>query len=798
MSNNYQQQQQTRAQDEGSRSRSSSAASQQQQQQHSQLQPPPQAIPSSSSALSVATTAAESTYSSSSSAATTTASSTASSPAPPQQPTQLPPLPPLSQPNITPALLGAYHPDYMQLHMTATPYNIIPINPITNGSSANNSTAINQNINNSNHTSNNNSTNNQNNAYPLPTHPPPANFDLGNRPPPQRAASSLGRYTQPQPPLHRRPNSIDSASPPSPTFLQSTVHPPIGQSFSQHYHSSSGGNTPAVLRHHGSGSGLGLMLSGPSSSVALGSTNAPSQTQVNVLSAGSSGGSTPNPNSASSSMPHYQPTSEQWDAVYHRLVPLFQHQRIRGTLEEINDLVNAHIDQTIQRGPARALDALSRDCSALVANGMQSIGAKLVPLAQQISLTARQVHAHRQQSQRQQQATHQQQQSGQSPASPSSTYEQHYVALANRLLERLKEQWTYVYTTVLPYLEGALLPLQTNPVLVSLTARGATSKPTLSGTNSSSNVPPSAAAEQGGAGATAAGHSLNHTSSSGSLSLANNMQWGTGAAGTSGASTMGTHAHHGSGGGGGPSGTANGAHARHLSGGNAGTSAFRTQKIDVRHIVLECFRDQCLFALNGICVQPSSVSNNANINNNTNNGNIEFSSLCGEGSDSVDNGGLLRAFLREVSGESNASDHLVAQLQLPTSSSSLSSPRRKAASGLSMNHHLNAYQSGGAASYLARAESPSTVRTSPSNHPRALRAAAARAAGVAGGGISRGAASGAVGNLGALASTRGGGGGGGEEEGISLNAGLHQMKSVLCSISLDRPRMVHANRLIAV
>ncbi|KAE8218803.1 hypothetical protein CF319_g7387 [Tilletia indica] len=35
---------------------------------------------------------------------------------------------------------------------------------------------------------------------------------------------------------------------------------------------------------------------------------------------------------------------------------------------------NARIDQTIQRGPARALDALSRDCSTLVSDGMRSIG----------------------------------------------------------------------------------------------------------------------------------------------------------------------------------------------------------------------------------------------------------------------------------------------------------------------------------------------------------------------------------------------------------------------------------------
>ncbi|KAK0537685.1 hypothetical protein OC842_001561 [Tilletia horrida] len=756
-----------RGADDGSRSRSSSAASQQQQPQHQQQSHilfPSSASSSSattpSSAISrvAVSSSAASTYSSSSSSVTSSppphlvpaltthpsqqhhvASAAGISGSAQQQQQQQQQQ---HQSAITPALLGAYDPRYMRLHMTAPTQSFGSTLPQLVGGSIGIGIS---------HSSDPMS-------VLLPTDPALANLDLGPMPPPQRAASSLGRYTQQQ--QQHRPHSIaSSSSPPSPTFLQTTAaagHTLINQHFQ------SGAGNPA-LRHHGSGSGLGLTLSSPAApSAPTGSTSVPSLSHNQGSSSSLTGaaGSAANPNPAA-----YVPTSEQWEAVSRRLMPLFQHQRIRGTIEEVNDLVNAHIDQTIQRGPARALDALSRDCSVLVANGMQAIGAKLVPLAQQISLTARQVHAHRQQNQRSNPGQAPTSSAGQGQPSPSSTYEEHYSALANRLLERLKEQWTYVYTTVLPFLEGALLPLQTNPVLVSLTARGATYKPPAQNSSALSE----------------AGHGYHQDSG---ISQSQTVQFGYSTNLPSQASQMGAmgYPHNPNA----ASGPASG-HLRRQSGGVSGsnrpgagstTSAFRTQKIDVRHIVLECFRNQCLVALNGICVQstPSVALGLAG---------TEFTSLCGEGgADSHEDGGLLRAFLREVSGESGSSP-----FQLPGRSAKRGGPAMAAAAharspgnGIAGSHATiqPSASGGGFAAGGARAESPSTVRTSPSTHPRALRAAASRAAGTSG-------------SMGAKSSAAGPG----SEEGLSLNAGLRQMKAVLSSIRLERPQAVHLAALVA-
>ncbi|PWN50750.1 hypothetical protein IE53DRAFT_379508 [Violaceomyces palustris] len=115
-------------------------------------------------------------------------------------------------------------------------------------------------------------------------------------------------------------------------------------------------------------------------------------------------------------------TSDVWQSICVRVLPLFNGEGLRCSIEELNESVSLHVRKTLDRGPARALDSLSLDLHSLASSGMLTLNSKLTGLED------------------------------------------------SRLLTRLVEVWTFFLGNVLPYVEGCFLPLQNDPVLSSLTS----------------------------------------------------------------------------------------------------------------------------------------------------------------------------------------------------------------------------------------------------------------------------------------------------------------------------------------
>ncbi|KAN0061755.1 hypothetical protein ACQY0O_005747 [Thecaphora frezii] len=130
--------------------------------------------------------------------------------------------------------------------------------------------------------------------------------------------------------------------------------------------------------------------------------------------------SSPNTSSGFLNMPGV--ASDVWQSICVRVLPLFNGEGLRSNIEDLNDLVSQHVHRTLDRGPARALDALSMDLTSLAASGTLTLNSKLVGLEDL------------------------------------------------RLLVRLAEIWTFFLGQVLPYIQGCFLPFQTDPVLQSLTS----------------------------------------------------------------------------------------------------------------------------------------------------------------------------------------------------------------------------------------------------------------------------------------------------------------------------------------
>ena len=114
--------------------------------------------------------------------------------------------------------------------------------------------------------------------------------------------------------------------------------------------------------------------------------------------------------------------SDLWQSICVRVLPLFNDEDLKGHVEDVNESVSTHIHRTLDRSPARAMDALSKDLYALCATGMYTLNARL------------NMHFHDD----------------------------------FRLLEALTEIWTMFFTNIVPWLEACFLPLQTDATLASL------------------------------------------------------------------------------------------------------------------------------------------------------------------------------------------------------------------------------------------------------------------------------------------------------------------------------------------
>lgn len=116
------------------------------------------------------------------------------------------------------------------------------------------------------------------------------------------------------------------------------------------------------------------------------------------------------------------PTSPDnpWGALHIHVLPLFNGEALRVPVEDLNTLVKRHIQSVVSAAPSKAMATLENDTSALISSGMVTLNAKLTGIDD------------------------------------------------DKLVSRVVEIWGFFWDQVLPYVEGVLLPLQTDPLLSSL------------------------------------------------------------------------------------------------------------------------------------------------------------------------------------------------------------------------------------------------------------------------------------------------------------------------------------------
>lgn len=117
--------------------------------------------------------------------------------------------------------------------------------------------------------------------------------------------------------------------------------------------------------------------------------------------------------------------SDTWQMICIRVLPLFNGEALRTSIEELNEMVSLHVRKTLDRGQAHAIESLTLDLMSLTSTGTLTLNSKLQALED------------------------------------------------TRLLLRLVEVWTFFLGQVLPYCEACFLPLQTDPTLRSLIAASA-------------------------------------------------------------------------------------------------------------------------------------------------------------------------------------------------------------------------------------------------------------------------------------------------------------------------------------
>ncbi|KAI9442757.1 HbrB-domain-containing protein [Lactarius indigo] len=109
-----------------------------------------------------------------------------------------------------------------------------------------------------------------------------------------------------------------------------------------------------------------------------------------------------------------------WGMLHVLVLPLFNGEPLRIPIEDLNLLVKRHIQSVVSNSPAKAISTLESETSELIGSGMDTLNGKLVGVED------------------------------------------------DKLVGRVVELWGFFWDQVLPYVEGVLLPLQTDPVLSSL------------------------------------------------------------------------------------------------------------------------------------------------------------------------------------------------------------------------------------------------------------------------------------------------------------------------------------------
>jgi len=102
------------------------------------------------------------------------------------------------------------------------------------------------------------------------------------------------------------------------------------------------------------------------------------------------------------------------------VLPLFNGEPLRIPIEDLNQLVKRHIQSVVSNSPAKAVTTLESETSELIGSGMDTLNGKLAGVEEE------------------------------------------------KLVGRVVELWGFFWDQVLPYVEGVLLPLQTDSVLSSL------------------------------------------------------------------------------------------------------------------------------------------------------------------------------------------------------------------------------------------------------------------------------------------------------------------------------------------
>ncbi|EGO25208.1 hypothetical protein SERLADRAFT_436965 [Serpula lacrymans var. lacrymans S7.9] len=147
-----------------------------------------------------------------------------------------------------------------------------------------------------------------------------------------------------------------------------------------------------------------------------------------------------------------------WGTLHVHVLPLFNEEPLRVPIEDLNTLVKKHIQAVLSASPSKALSTLENDALELVGAGMITLNAKLVGF-------------------------------GEAKFSSDSKLPN---VDEDLLLPRLVEIWSFFWDQILPYVEGVLLPLQTDPLLSSLyrnPKQHRTSSPTRQGAKPSSFSP---------------------------------------------------------------------------------------------------------------------------------------------------------------------------------------------------------------------------------------------------------------------------------------------------------------------
>ncbi|KAF9047300.1 HbrB-like-domain-containing protein [Panaeolus papilionaceus] len=113
-------------------------------------------------------------------------------------------------------------------------------------------------------------------------------------------------------------------------------------------------------------------------------------------------------------------TAEPWETLHVYVLPLFNGEPLKVPIEILNELVKRHIAMVVSHSPPKALSRLESDASKLITSGMVTLNSKLNGVDDE------------------------------------------------KLVARVVEIWGFFWDQVLTYLEGVLLPLQTDPLLSSL------------------------------------------------------------------------------------------------------------------------------------------------------------------------------------------------------------------------------------------------------------------------------------------------------------------------------------------